>query len=398
MLTSKLTNYMKGYVDIKIEGLALEKFINLCISNNVIMWDIKRVNITTLEAKITCRDFKKMRSIVRRVGCRVSIHKKNGYPFWMHKLKRRKMLLIGAFFCLLLLLLSSSFILSIEVVGSEDVKDAKILYSLSTSGLKIGSNKYRLNLREIENKLLIDVDELAWVGIEIKGVDARVEVVEKRFAPDKIDKNVPCNVVAKKNGVIEKILSRSGDAVIKVGDIVKKGDTIISGVVQRENMENSRFVHAYGEVFARTYYETVESVNLINIKNEKTGNKHIKRTINIGSIQLNINKANIPYEHYILEKKSKKFIDWRNKNFTVEIITEEYYEADQLVEIIDEKLAKETVHSTAINKLLEEIPLEAEIINTTIDFTIQDDVLYGKVIIEALEDIAIQKTLEDRED
>jgi len=389
---------MRGYVIVKVEGLALERFINMCIARGIYLWDIKRINYTTLEAKIGIQGFKELRNIVKRAGCRVSIHKKNGYPFWVHKLKKRKMLLVGAFFCFLILVFSSTFIFSIEIIGNEELEKSEIISSLNELGLKPGTNKYLVNLKEIETELILDVDQIAWVGIEVRGIRAKVEIVEKRLAPDKIDKNTPCNVIAKKNGVIEKVIARNGDAVVEEGDIVTKGDMLINGVVQRENMDEPMFVHSYGEVYAKTYYETTESKNLIEIKKDKTGQKFKKRTFNLGSIELSFNKGDIPYDVYIVEKKSKRPFQWRNIGLPVEIITEDYYEAIQFEERIDEIQAKNDIHKEAINKLLEDIPLDAKILNTQIDFTIQDDILYGKVIIEVLENIAEQKTLQIGED
>ena len=389
---------MRGYVIVKVEGLALERFINMCIARGIYLWDIKRINYTTLEAKIGIQGFKELRKIVKRAGCRVSIHKKNGYPFWVHKLKKRKMLLVGAFFCFLILVFSSTFIFSIEIIGNEELEKSEIISSLNELGLKPGTNKYLVNLKEIETELLLDVDQIAWVGIEVRGIRAKVEIVEKRLAPDKIDKNTPCNVIAKKNGVIEKVIARNGDAVVEEGDIVTKGDLLINGVVQRENMDEPMFVHSYGEIYAKTYYETTESKNLIEIKKDKTGQKFKKRTFNLGSIELSFNKGDIPYDVYIVEKKSKRPFQWRNIGLPVEIITEDYYEAIQFEERIDEIQAKNHIHKEAINKLLEDIPLDAKILNTQIDFTIQDDILYGKVIIEVLENIAEQKTLQIGED
>ena len=98
MLVLRLWNYMRGYVNVKVEGLALERFINMCIARGIYLWDIRRVNHTTLEAKIGIKGFKELRNIVKRAGCRVSISKKNGYPFWVHRLKKEKCFLWEHFF------------------------------------------------------------------------------------------------------------------------------------------------------------------------------------------------------------------------------------------------------------------------------------------------------------
>ncbi|HZK58149.1 MAG TPA: sporulation protein YqfD [Clostridia bacterium] len=394
----KLWNYMRGYVIIRVEGLTLEKFINMCTARNIYLWDVKRIGNTTLEAKLGIKGFRDLRKIVRKLGCKVSIYQKHGYPFWIHKLKKRKMLLTGAFFCFLLLIFVSTFIFTIEVVGNKEVEKTEIISKLDALGLRPGTNRYFINLRKLENRLILDIDRLAWVGIELKGVKAKIEVVEKIIPPGKVDKNIPCNIIAKKNGVIEKIIARNGDPVVEKGDIVKKGDILISGIVQLEPTEENILVHSYGEVYAKTYYEAIKSRSLTEIKKKKTGQKFIKRTLNLGNMELSFNKGEIPYEFYIVEKKSKKPLQWRKIGLPVEFITEEYYEAKKIKTPISEVEAKNYVHKEALNNILEEIPFEAEILNTQVDFDVKDGVLYGKVIIEVLEDIVEQRILQIGED
>jgi len=398
LLVLKLWNYIRGYVIIRVEGLTLEKFINMCTVRNIYLWDVKRIGNTTLEAKLGVRGFKDLRKIVKKLGCKVSIYQKHGCPFWVHRLKKRKMLLTGAFFCFLLLIFASTFIFSIEVTGNEDVKKAEIVAKLNALGLKPGTNRYFVNLRKLENQLLLDINRLAWVGIELKGVKAKIEVVEKMIPPDTINKNTPCNIVAKKSGVIEKIIARNGDAVVEKGDIVKKGDILISGIVQLEPTEENILVHSHGEVYAKTYYEATKNRDLTEIKKKKTGQKVIKRILNLGNIELSFNKSEIPYEFYIIEKRSKKPLQWRKIGLPVEFITEEYYEAKKIRVTISEADAKNYVHKEALNDILEEIPFEAEILNTQVDFVVKDGVLYGKVIIEVLEDIVEQRILQIGED
>ncbi len=389
---------MRGYVIIRVQGLTLERFINMCMVGNIYLWDVKRIDNTTLETKISIKGFKELRKIVRKIGCKVSIFEKHGYPFWIYRLKKRKMLLLGAFFCFLLLVFVSTFIFSIEITGNENIKKAEIISKLNNIGFKPGANRCFVDLRKLENQLLLEIDQLAWVGVEIKGIKAKVEVVEKILPPNKIDKDTPCNVIAGKNGVIEKVIAKSGHTVVEAGDIVKKGDILISGIIQPEHIESSIFVHSYGDVYAKTYYEAVGEKNLTEIREKKTGQKFVKKILNLGNVELSFNRGKIPYEFYIAEKKSMKLLQWRKIGLPVELIIEEYHEANRIEIKINEMEAKNHVHKEALDSILEEIPFEAEILNTQIDFTVKDGVLYGKVIIEALENIAVQKILQIGED
>ncbi len=398
MLLLKLWNWIRGYVIIKVEGLALESFINESNSKGVSLWDIKRLNHTTLEGKVGIKDYKKLRKPMRKTGCKSKIHAKNGCPFWISKIKARKMLILGAFFSLTLLFILSSFIFLIEITGNDQVDRVDILNALNESGFKIGSNKYFINLREIENDLLLNIDELAWIGIEISGIMARIEVVEKTPPFKKIEKNIPCNVLASKNGIIEKVIARNGDAIAKKGDIVIKGDLLINGIIHREGMEVPIYTHAHGEVYARTYYEAEEAVNLITTKKIKTGEKSTNRILRMGNLELDLKLVDHSYKNFIVEETIKKIPIWRNITFPVEIVTRDIYEVVEKEERINLNRAKEILHVNLMENLLQEIPKGLEILNTNTEFTVKNNTLRASITIEVIEDIGIQKKIIAKED
>ena len=81
---------------------------------------------------------------------------------------------------------------------NERVPADRILRELESYGLKPGVFKPLVDTREVETKLLIEMDQLVWVGINILGTRAVVEIVERTEPPPVIDKSEPCNIVAKR--------------------------------------------------------------------------------------------------------------------------------------------------------------------------------------------------------
>ena len=63
MLAVRVWNFLKGYVVIKVEGINLERFINLAITNNIYFWDIERINYTALKARVGLKGYKQLRRI-----------------------------------------------------------------------------------------------------------------------------------------------------------------------------------------------------------------------------------------------------------------------------------------------------------------------------------------------
>ncbi|QEK12358.1 sporulation protein YqfD [Crassaminicella thermophila] len=386
MLIVKLWNFFRGYVVIKIEGLALEKFINFAIAKGIYLWDIVRIDYTTLEAKIGLKGYKELRHIVKRAGCRVKISQKIGYPFFMHKISARKMFIIGFIISIFIIVFATSFIWDIEIIGNQDISKEEIKEHLNTLGLYRGVFKYKLDISDIENNMMIELKNLAWVGIQIQGTKAIIEVVEKVDPPKKIPKDIPCDIVAIKKGVIEKIIAKNGDALVQKGDIVKKGQILITGVIQREGLE-TRYVHALGDVFAKTYYEENDKISLVRIKKVKTGNKVERKIIKIGNNQIISSLGEIPYNNVIIEKRNKSFTGWRNIKIPVEIIIEEYYEAIEKKEIIDKSTAKKALQERMMVNLVKKMPKNVKILNKDIKFYQEGNIIRAKLTIEALEQI-----------
>lgn len=393
MLIVKLWNYLRGYVVFRLEGLNLERVINLAISRGIYFWDLYRIDYTTIEAKVGIKGYKELRNIIKKTGCRAKIYLKVGYPFFISKLKRRKIVVFGWIMSLILVILFSSFVWSIEVKGNKQMNKTEIVQTLKKMGLSQGVFKYSIDIDDIKNNLLIKYDTILWVGIEIKGIKAIVRIIEKEDNPVKIDKNTPCDIIAAKRGIIEKVIAKNGYAMVKKGDIVKPNQILISGKIVREGID-VRYVHSSGEVYARTFYEKIEGMSIYKTIKTRTGNKYTKRILKIGDTSFVISKGDIPFKKYIIERKNKSFIKWRKIKIPVEIFIEDYYEVVEKKQRIDEEIIKKSLQDLMLVKLMKEIPEEAKILNKSFKFKKENNKVIGNLTIECLESIGIKRKID----
>ena len=86
-----LIYYILGYVNISVEGYFIERFINICISKGILLWNLKRKKSSFLYANIGMKEFKKIKEIAKITKCRVKIERKKGLPFILHRYKKRKL-------------------------------------------------------------------------------------------------------------------------------------------------------------------------------------------------------------------------------------------------------------------------------------------------------------------
>lgn len=214
--------YILGYATISVEGYFIERFINICISKNILLWNMKRKKSSFLFANIAIKDFKKIRQIAKTTKCHVKIEKKKGLPFILHKYKKRK-IFVGLLIAITLIIFGlSNFIWNIEITGENSISKEELLNELNEYGLKTGILKTKVNTKEIINNIRLNRDDIAWIGMKIKGTNIIVEIVEADKKPDIIDENEYCNIVSNKEGIITKINVQNGTALVKVGDIVTK--------------------------------------------------------------------------------------------------------------------------------------------------------------------------------
>ena len=105
-----LLGHLLGYVTIDIEGYFMERFINLCNSQKIFLWNLQRTNSTSMKVNMNIRDFKKIKEIAKKTKCRVKIKTKKGIPFLLHRYKKRKIFALFFLLVLITILALSNFI------------------------------------------------------------------------------------------------------------------------------------------------------------------------------------------------------------------------------------------------------------------------------------------------
>lgn len=391
MIAIRLWNYFSGYVIIKIEGLTLERFINLATVKNIYLWDIIRYDYTTLEAKVSIKGFKELKEIVLKAGCRVNIISKKGFPFMLNKFKYRKMLGLGFVIMVGVIFFLTSFIWSIDIIGDKGVDQEKLLEYLNKRQVTIGVKKSTIEKEELKIDILKKFDDIAYVDIDIEGTKLIVEAKIRNYYDEKdiINKNEPCNIVADKKAIIEKIVAKNGTALVEKGDIVKKGQILISGEIKNDLEENILLVHSEGDIFARTYYMKAVKEPIIKIEKEKTGNIYYSREIKIGDKSIHLKKNDIPFKDYVEEMK-----DEGNKVTSlipIDVITHEYKEVinkeikqnvDSLKKIMSVKITKD---------IMKELKEDAKVESKDIEHTVDENYLITRVRVEVIEKIGVKK-------
>lgn len=214
----------------------MEKFINICTHRQIRLWNIKWISSSKLAMKISIEDFRRLRPVAKKSRCRVHINSKKGLPFLIYKYKNRKAFIIGSAVCIITFFIISSFIWDVSVTGNDKVATEVILEKLSENGIKPGALKFSINPDNVVDNIMLGINDLSRISVSVRGTRVFVNVSERVKPPDLIDKNLPCDLVAAKDGVIYSIVAKEGLETVKIGDTVTKGQLLVTGTI--ENVKN----------------------------------------------------------------------------------------------------------------------------------------------------------------
>ncbi|MGN1012763.1 MAG: sporulation protein YqfD [Clostridia bacterium] len=246
---------ISGTIEVEITGFFTERYINLCKINNINIWNIKTIGSGIVRFDIAINDFKKLRKITKKTKCKVKILNKRGVYFKLFKYRKRRLVLLLIAVFIILCILSTSFIWNIEVVGNTYIPTEEIYIALEESGLSVGKNKLGIKTKKVINNLRVIVPDIAWVGIDIEGTNAYVNVVEKTKLPESArNENTIGDIISDKSGIIEKIVAENGTPILSAGEYVEEGRILIEGKTYSDTLE-TKDVTAKGIVTLNTEYE-----------------------------------------------------------------------------------------------------------------------------------------------
>ena len=264
----KLINLLLGYVELQVTGAFPERLLNLCAQHRLQFWKLRWLDGNTLTFRISLRDRKRLEELAGRAMCQLEERARRGAAAVAVTMGKRWGFLLGLTLCLLAVSVLSRFLLVVEVTGNETVPTAIILSELQRLGVRPGAYGPSIREREVANEALLSLPQLSFLAINIYGTRAEVSVREAVKMPDLLDENTPADVVADADGIIVDIHASAGRPLFSDGDIVARGEVLITGEMELREPEYGTVdmgylvVRAAGEVTARTWRTLEETIPL----------------------------------------------------------------------------------------------------------------------------------------
>ena len=392
MFIKILLNYLYGYVDIIVEGFFVERFINICTSSGIFLWKIRRDKSTIIYARVGISDFKEAVKIAKKTKCKMKIKNKKGLPFVFNKYKKRKMFVVLLVFLISSIIGLSNFIWNIEVTGCEKINKDEIIEIANKEGLIIGKWKNKIEVREIINKIRLERSDIAWVGIDIRGTNATIKVIEADLKPDIINEDEYCNIVSNKEASIIKVNAINGTPMVREGEVVKSGMVLIAGWLEGK-YTGTRYVHSEGTIEAKVWYSHKERIYFNQEIYEITGNMEKKYEICINKIKINLFKKLPKFQKYDTIVEDKKLKLFSNLYLPVELVKSTYKEVQSKKINYTQTEAKDIGIKKCKEELEKEINSKEDLLNEYINIDEKDNYIDVEVIYEVKENIGTKEKI-----
>lgn len=383
-------NFLCGSVLVEVKSSYPERFFNLCAKNGIEFWDMTTEDIGVFRIRMSVPDFKRLPNIARRAMCRVHIIEKRGLPFFTYRFRKRAALISGcAVFCLIAWVFTS-FVWVINIDGFPELDAVKLRTALADAGLGIGTYAPSVNISELRNSVLIDMPELAYISVNFSGSHANVTARKRISPPEVLAKEIPCDIIADKDGVICDITVKTGTPEVVRGDTVIKGQILASGYMTGR-AGSTVLTHADAEIKVRTWRK--KSARMQKTYDEKvyTGNeKELYTIILCGKrIKLYLNSG-ISYAKCdkIIEKTDLVLFDGVTLPVSLEKARYREYKTETT------QMSAGTAYDTLGEglHLVLDIPEDGEVVNAELATSEDERFAYASIIAECIE-----KTGEERE-
>ena len=204
----------------------------------------------TAQVHVDRKDMRQFSNISEKYTAKIEVLHRSGIHWTAKRLYQRPVLVFGIIMILCISAMIPGMVLTVEVTGNSQIADQEILETAAAAGVRFGARKSRIRSEKVKNQLMEMLPQLQWVGVTTDGCVATVSVKEQQAPAFKINHAQNRGIFAERDGVIHSIQVTKGNPLCTVGQVVRKGELLISAYT--DCGLTLRATGSEGEIFART--------------------------------------------------------------------------------------------------------------------------------------------------
>ncbi|MGG6309873.1 sporulation protein YqfD [Paenibacillus macerans] len=228
-MKSPALTQLRGVVTITVRGGSIAQLVNELSRQGIDIWDVKPLPGGQMELKVQLADFFRLRPLLKRTGCRLTVKGRSGLPFVWAKIWKRKGFIAGFALFLVAIFCLSSLVWDVEVKGNDQIASEDVLNAAKQEGIYPFQWIFRLPEQDkLSASLTRKLPGTSWVGVSRTGTRITIQVVEAT-QPMEQELLSPRHLVSKSDAVITHIYAEKGQPEVGKNDRVKKGQVLVSG-------------------------------------------------------------------------------------------------------------------------------------------------------------------------
>lgn len=335
----------------------------------------------TLNVWVCAEDEKAFRALIEKFSLPYTVVTVRGRAKIRKTLRAHIALILGLIAGIALVYMMSLRIWLIDIEGAgEDLGK-----SLAGAGVSIGRRKSLVDVSAVSRMLEAEYPEYAHIGVKISGVVLKIDCVKAESAPPVYDITKTRSLVAKTDGVIVDINVFAGQAQVKSGDTVFKGDILILGEERAGRDGEVTPVRAEGSVTARVWTRGESAASLTAESKVRTGKTSAVTEIRTPFFTRRLAGEN-PFEIYDTKVHELRLV---RLFVPIKLVRYEYFECKYEKTSIGEEKARQIAYEHALLKARADAPEGAEELRCWAEYKNQDgNAIACTAVVEWIMDIA----------
>ncbi len=293
---NRLILLLAGSVRIKVEGLNLDRLLTALLNGGFVLYGLKRPSYQVLTFSVSYRRKKRVCAFLQKQSYKFSVTDEKGLPAGLKKLSLRIGLIAGFILCVSGAAAYSGRVWDIRVEGLERIKASEVTAILTEMGYRGGMRKKDVDRGEVALALNIGLADAADVTAEMRGTCLIIRINETT-EKDGGTTAAPHDITASYDAVVTRVLALDGTALVKPGDIVRKGAVLIAGY-NLDKEGNRTEVAAKGEVRGKVFFSAENVFFTEREEYVRTGSFIENRGFKICGMSLKIKNTECPYALY----------------------------------------------------------------------------------------------------
>ena len=340
---------------------------------------IRRVWRCGQETELTLRaaDLNRVRHLLRGAGVRMRIVKKSPLTHLRPAARRHAGLIAAALTALLLLGGLMQTVLTVTVDGAKDAQQKEeMVRLLAARGIRPGAYFPGVDRDGAAAEVLRSFSGLTYAALRRRGLGMELYVVQATPPPEIYDPMQRTDVVAEAGGLVTRVVTLSGEALVRPGDTVVAGQVLIRGTESAP--------HARGAVSARVWAVGRGGAERERTQRVPTGRSERRTVLRIGKGGMLWPQGREWTENFSeFDERSERTLLLDGLFFPVEIVreTREEVRVEKAARRLTE--AKDEAGARALTNALTKLPNGARVVDKRIEYSmIKDGKLCAAVTIE----------------